>query len=275
MKVLEFLGGERIGDSEWRFHIGRELHGAFGGAFGGVLAATSLVASRPLAPGRAPAALHCHFLRGLKAGRARVVPVLIHAGRSLSCVSVDIFDERDKLATRATVSFVEPQALAPLDHAGAADPPPTWLTYADGKPWPKPPPPITVPILDTFGPRMVGNDDRGVATAVRVLWDEPSTSAEAACLAADMCVGPPVGGAFLGKMIPHPNPDLSLRFAAHVPTPTVVIGAGRLERISAGLATVHIEVWAAAALLAIGVSSSMLLAGAWPDATASAGTVRR
>ncbi len=80
MKAVGFLGGERAANGEWSFRIGRGLHGAFGG----VLAAASLVASRPLAPGRTPAALHCHFLRGLPAGTARVVPVLIHAGRSLS-----------------------------------------------------------------------------------------------------------------------------------------------------------------------------------------------
>ena len=39
-----------------------------------------------------------------------------------------------------------------------------------------------------------------------------------------------------------------------------VIGVGRLERVADGLATVAIEVWSGAALVAIGVSSSTLLA---------------
>ncbi|BBU24472.1 Uncharacterised protein [Mycobacterium xenopi] len=74
-----------------------------------------------------------------------------------------------------------------------------------------------------------------------------------------MCVGPPVATACAGRWIPHPNPDLSLRFVGQVAGPELV-GIGRLDRISAGLAAVNISVWSGNELVAVGVCSSMLLA---------------
>lgn len=260
MRAEDFLGGKPAAhgasDDSWEFSIGRELHGAFGGAFGGALAACTIIAARPLAGGLVPAALDVRFLRGLNAGTARVVPTLIHKGRSLSCVSVDVVDDRDKLTTRSTISFIDPTVLHVLDHEGASG---RWTPSRDdgGVVW-KQPPGVEVPIIESLGPRAVGLDDRGIATALRVPWDEPGASAEASCLAADICVGPPVAGACEGKWIPHPNPDLSLRFMGEVNTPEVV-GIGRLERIEAGLAGVRVEVRSGGALVAIGVSSSMLL----------------
>jgi len=44
LKASKFLGASPNEDGSWRFEIPRELHGAFGGAFGGVLAAAGLVA---------------------------------------------------------------------------------------------------------------------------------------------------------------------------------------------------------------------------------------
>lgn len=259
MKAVEYLGGDPLEDGSWRFAIGRELHGAFGGAFGGALAASTVAAARPLVDGRVPAALDCRFLRGLKAGVARFVPTLIHEGRSLACVSVDVFDERDKLTTRSTISFVDPAALHPMDHAGSVG---SWSAGADGVPW-KNPPGVEVPIVATLEPRAVGSDERGIATAIAVPWDDPGASAETACLAADLCVGPPVGAVFTDGWIPHPNPDLSLRFVGEA-SGREIVGIGRLERIDAGLAVVRIEVRSAGALVAIGVSSSMLLGGSNP-----------
>jgi len=52
MRAAEFLGGRPDEEGSWRFELGRKLHGAFGGAFGGVVAAATLVAARPLAEGR-------------------------------------------------------------------------------------------------------------------------------------------------------------------------------------------------------------------------------
>ena len=275
MKLLEFLGGRPVDDGEWRFRLGRELHGAFGGANGGVLAAASVAAARAQAPDRRPAALDSRFVRGLTAGEARVVPTLLHQGRTLSCVSIDIFDERDKLCTRSTVSLVTPEALEPLDDAGHAGTPEDWVDYADGKPWALPGGGTEVPLIETFGPRLVGTGARGYATAVRVNFEDASAVAEAACIAADISVGPPVGAVAAARGVPMPNPDLSLRFCGAAPLGDVIVASARLERIGAGLATTRIEVWSEGVLAAIGISSTTLLAGSWPDATRSAGRSQR
>ena len=266
MKVLEFLGGKPAGNGEWHYDLGRELHGAFGGANGGVVGAVCVNVARSLSPGRAPASLDVRFIRGLTEGTARVVPVMLHEGRTLSVISVDIFDSRGKLCTRATVSMANLEALEPFEHAGFAGVPEGWKSYADGKPWAKPGSGVEVPLIDTFGPRLVGNDARGYATEVKVHWDEPGTCAEAACIAADISVGPPVGSALGGRPIPIPNPDLTLRFCAEPPLPRTMISACRLEHISRGIASTRIEVRAGSQLVAIGVSTTTLLAGAWPDA---------
>jgi len=257
VRAAEFLGARPDPDQAWRLAVGRQHHGAFGGAFGGLLAAGCVVAARSAAPGRAPVSLDCRFLRAVAAGEIRFVPVVLHAGRSLACVSVDVFDEEGRLASRGTVSLVSPDALEHRDHAGAAgrgEPPPAWAT---GRVWAHPPG-GAAPIIDTLEPRAVARDERGVATALRVPWDEPGRGAEAACLAGDMCVGPPVAGAFPGDPKPAPNPDLSLRFVGEA-VGSEVVGYGRLERMAAGVAAVRIEVWSAAKLLAIGVSCSLLV----------------
>jgi acyl-coenzyme A thioesterase PaaI-like protein len=252
----EFLGGATDEDGRWRFAIGRELHGAFGGAFGGAVAAACLIAARPLVEGRVPASLDCRFLRGLPAGTATAVPSIVHRGRTLSFVSVDLAGPDGKLAARTAISFVAPEAVRPLDRAAAPIPDPD-----AGAPW-RQPPGVEIPIVTTLAPRILGHDDRGVATAVRIPWTErsPATSAEAVCLAADMCVGPPVAAAFPEQWIPHPNPDLSLRFAASA-SGDDVIGYGRLDTIAAGIAVVRVEVRSAGELVATGVSCSLLLAG--------------
>lgn len=267
MKLLEFLGGERSSDGSWRYRLGRELHGAFGGANGGVVAATCLATARDTAPGRVPAGLDVRFLRGLTAGTTRAVPTMLHEGRTLATISVDLFDERDRLCTRSTVSLVEPTALAAIDDPGRAGAPAGWCDHADGKPWARPGSAIEVPLIDTFDPRVVGDDERGIATSVRVLWDEPDTCAEAACIAADISVGPPVGALTSGRPIPIPNPDLSLRFNADEALPGTLVAAARLERAQGGLALTRIEVRTASALVATGISCTTLLAGDWPDAS--------
>ena len=246
MKLLEFLGAERAGD-EWTFEIGRELHGAFGGAFGGVVAAATIVAARSAAEGRIPAAIDCRFVRGLPAGTATVRPTVVHAGRSLANVSVDLAGPDGRLATRSTISLVDPAALAAIDdERGGGE----LVDYDAAAPWPRA---VPAPILDVLDPRNVDG-----ATAVRVPWDDPGWDAEAICLAADMCVGPPVAAVAMPHRAPHPNPDLSLRVCGTVDT-DVVVGRGTLERVDRGLAIVSITVTAAGRLVAAGVSSSMLL----------------
>jgi acyl-coenzyme A thioesterase PaaI-like protein len=254
--VVTFLGGEQVRASEWRFALGRHLHGAFGGASGGVIAACGVLAARDIAPGRAASSIDVRFLRSLPAGSTRVVATPLHAGRSLTSVSIDVLDEQDRLGARATVSFVDRESLHPLEVAGPSPAPHAQVTYGRGTPW-RAPSGLEIPILRTLEPRILGRDGRGVAIALRVPW-AGQASAEAVCLAADLCVGPPVAGAVSGHRVPHPNPDLSLRLAAELTTDELV-AIGLLERVHAGLAIVRIEVRAGVDLVAIGVSSSMLL----------------
>ncbi len=231
-----------------------------------MVGATCLAASRSLAHDRVPASLDVRFLRGLTEGEATVVPSMVHEGRTLSVVSVDIFDERDRLCTRATVSFVNTDALEPLDYPSPTESHEGLVPYADGKPWAKPKSGVEVPLIDTFQPRLVGQDERGYATEIKVLWDEPGTCAEAACVTADISVGPPVGAFVRGKPVPIPNPDLSLRFCANPDLPATMTATCCLEQISKGIASTRIAVHTGKELIAIGISTTTLLAGAWPDA---------
>lgn len=257
MNAAEFLQGKPAADGDWRFTIGRDRHGAFGGAFGGLVAACTVVVARTAAPGRRPLSLDARFLRGLPAGDALLRPTIVHVGRSLTCVTVDVVDASSRLATRSTIYLVEPGALREVDHPGEGETAPRSVRWSEGTAW-RNPDGMDVPIVSTFAPRAVGRAAQGIGTALRVPWDEPGASAEAACLAADICVGPPVAGAFPGTPTPAPNPDLSLRFTGEDAAEEVV-GWGLLKGITAGVATVGIEVRSGAALLAVGVSCSLLL----------------
>jgi acyl-coenzyme A thioesterase PaaI-like protein len=247
-----FLSTERASDEEWTFELGQELHGAFGGAFGGIVAVCVLRAARGVAPGRVPAALDCRFVRGLPAGGARVRAEVVHAGRSLSCVSADVFDGDGRMATRATVSLVDPSALSDVKRPGPR-PPAVWESFDDARPWPP-----VAPIVSLLRARSVGSGDWGIASAALVPWDGHDASAEAACLPGDLCVGPPVAMSMSGESVSHPNPDLSLRFCGAVTTP-VVVGVGRTERAEGGVAVVGITVWSGEQLVAVGSSFSLLL----------------
>ncbi|EUA22617.1 hypothetical protein I552_7108 [Mycobacterium xenopi 3993] len=146
---------------------------------------------------------------------------------------------------------------APIDQPTASKKPPL-DDYDSGADW-QAPDGVEIPILSTLRPRVLGSGCSWVATGLRLPWTDSGAGAESACLAADMCVGPPVATACAGRWIPHPNPDLSLRFVGQVAGPELV-GIGRLDRISAGLAAVNISVWSGNELVAVGVCSSMLLA---------------
>ncbi len=256
--VHQFLQGEPQADGTWRFEIGRERHGAFGGAFGGLLAASCVHTALGTVPGKAAVSADLRFVRGLPAGTARFVPTILHDGRTLTTMTVDVFDERDRLATRATIGLAARGVLAELDHPGASPEPPDSLPWAEGVPW-KTGTAADAPLVESFQPRAVGRGPLGIATALPVPWgDDPAGSAQAACLAADMSVGPPVAGAFPDNPTPAPNPDLSLRFTGR-PAAREVVGWARLERIDHGLATTRIEVWCGTDLVAVGVSCSLIL----------------
>jgi hypothetical protein len=97
-----------------------------------------------------------------------------------------------------------------------------------------------------------------MATVLRVPFDPAGAAGEAACLVADMAVEPPVVADLGDTWVPHPNVDLSLRFAGQECGPEVA-GVARLERIAAGLATVRVEVFSGVDLIAVGLSSTLLL----------------
>lgn len=252
MDVDTFLGSQRVSENGWTFSLPRELHGAFGGAFGGIVGACALRVARSVSDGRTPIALDCRFLRGLPAGTASAVGTVLHQGRSLSTVVVDITTEDGRPATRATVSLVDPSSLTHVVRPSHA-PPDGLSAFDDARPWP-----AVAPIVATLAARSVGLGDWGVASATRVPWDDADASAEAACLPGDLCVGPPVAMSMSGESVTHPNPDLSMRFCGDVTT-DVVVGVGRTVRADGGVASVSIEVYSADDLVAIGISTSLLL----------------
>ena len=253
--IDEVLGIRRGDDGGAVLAFPRELHGAFGGAFGGLLAAGIVCVARGLAPGREPAGIDCRFVRGLRAGDATATCELVNAGRSLTLIRVELHDEQGKLATSATVSLVDPAALHPLDVSGPAPPEPaewrSWTMPAD----------VDIPIIRTLEPKMAPLGDGAIATLVRIPWDDEdgTYSAEAACVAADFCVGPPVGLACEGTWLPHPNPDCVVRFAPHRDVGADVVGVGRVTRMVGGLAVVDVEVSSGGVAFASGVCTSMVL----------------
>jgi acyl-coenzyme A thioesterase PaaI-like protein len=255
MKLLEFLGGEEMEDG-MRFRLGRDLHGAFEGAFGGVVAACSLVAARMLAGGRRPVSLDCQFIRSLPAGEVIARPSLVRTGRTRTVVVVDVGDDRDDLAAGAVASFADPDFLHPFDDAGMVRPGAS-VAYKEASPWKLRT--DVAPIVGTLEPRFKLTDPGLMATVLQVPWDgEDGTGAEAACLAADMAVGPPVAADLGDSWVPHPNPDLSIRFANDAAVREVA-GIARLERIASGVAIVRVEVFSGIELLAVSISTSLLL----------------
>lgn len=249
----EFLGAQHQTDG-WRFHIPSELHGAFGGAFGGVVASCALVASRSAAPGRIPNALDCRFLRGLPAGGATATTAVLNAGRTLTNVAVDLTGEDGRLCCRATISLVDREVLQEFEQQAAE--PGDWVAHADAPAWPP-----VAPIVETLDPRMVGQSDGWFATAVVVPWEDegrhPDHGAEAVCMAGDMAVGPPLG-AGAPRGVRTPNPDLSLRFCGRVDGP-VIVGAGKMQRAAGGVAAIDIQVWSGQTLVGTGISTALLL----------------
>lgn len=110
-----------------------------------MLAACTVVVARAAAPGRTPASLDARFLRGLPAGEASLVPTVVHEGRSLTCVQVDVLDADGRLATRSTLYLVDSGRLQPLEHEGESRKAPVAVQWAEGKPW-RNPPGMDVPI---------------------------------------------------------------------------------------------------------------------------------
>jgi acyl-coenzyme A thioesterase PaaI-like protein len=259
MEFAQRIPGTQTAACEWQFDLAEELNGGFGGTNGGMLAAVCLFVARSAAPDRVPTGIDARFIRGFRPGVARVVASVLNEGRTLTTVSVDLFTSAGKLATHATVLFVAPQALADLDQAGVREKPQDLTAYADGKQWRQPRGSQTIPLIDTFSPRLMGVTENGTATGTQVIWDAAETIAEAACIAADISVGPPVARALKGLPLAMPNPDLTLRFVSANVDADHLLSMCRLEGVTAGLASTSLEVWCGDTLVAVGISSTTCL----------------
>jgi acyl-coenzyme A thioesterase PaaI-like protein len=246
------MGAARAGEG-WSFEFPTELMGAFGGAFGGAVCAAALIAARAEVPGRAPAGLDIQFLRALPPGSATAVASVIRPGRSLTATSVDVTGADGKLASRATITMVDPSALDDRDTDGRPPEP-----VRSAQEWANPGN-VRAPILDTLQPRIGLAADGSVATTITVPWDDVAAAAEAACFAADLCVGPPVARGMADRWVPHPNPDVSIRFLPVAQEGRELTGYCRLERIGGGVAVQTLTVHGADGIVATGTSMSLLL----------------
>ena len=258
------------GQYAWRFDLDKRFNGAFGGTNGGVLSAISVYAARRQS-GRRPTSIDSRYIRGFRPGTAKVVVRPVNEGRTLTVLDVDVVDAEDRVCTHSVVTLVEQDALAGdvqyNDHLVAPDDLAAW---ADGKPWPRPKAPMEIPLIETFEPTALGGRGQTTVTGTRVVWRETGTTAEAACIAADISVGPPVARAVRGAAS-TPNPDLSLRFCGSSEPGDFLAASCTLRTIDAGLASTSIEVWNDADLLAVGVSTTTCL----PVPAATAGSSRR
>lgn len=259
MNFAERIGGTEIGNGDWQFDLAEELNGGFGGTNGGTLAAVCVHVAKASAPDRIPVGADARFIRSFRPGLARVVPTVLNQGRTLTTIGVDIFTEEEKLATRGTISLVAADALAEVDKPGASQPPEGLEAYARAREWRQPKGHRGIPLIETFSPRMMGSTAGGVATGTRIIWKDPAATAEAACITADISVGPPVAGALKGMPLAMPNPDLSLRFTGAVAEGDHLVSVCRLEGVTGGLATTSLEVWSGATLIAVGISTTTCL----------------
>ncbi|MCZ6710216.1 MAG: thioesterase family protein [Gammaproteobacteria bacterium] len=255
--VETFCGVGNSNEEAWTFEIDQRFNGAFGGTNGGVLSAISVHVARQQS-GRRAASIDSRYIRGFRPGTARVVSRLVNKGRTLTVMDVDIVDAQDRLCTHSVVTLVEPSALAVgIQHRGPVMPPDIAI-WEDGKPWRAPSAPMVIPLIETFEPTALGGGDSMTITGTRVVWRESGTSAEAACIAADISVGPPVARA-VRSAAATPNPDLSLRFCGSSDPAEFLAACCTLRTIDGGLASTSIDVWNGADLIAVGVSTTTCL----------------
>lgn len=253
----ELLGMRTSPGATAAFELGSEWLDASGAVAGGVVAACALLAAREVAGRRRPYALDCRFVAGLSAGDCTARAMVLAEGRTSTTVQVVLIDAGGRICCAATASLAADGALAERDVESAVAPPAG--SYADAVPWTARGG-LEVPILDTLSPRALDRDVPTITTAIRLPWaPEPDHAAESACVAADLCVGPPVAAALQPDRMPHTSTDLSLRFCGDE-LGAEVYGTGRLARVAGGIAAVDVTVTSRRRLLAVGVSTSLLVA---------------
>lgn len=268
MSAGDFLGA-RVQAGGVTFDLGDHLRGAFGGVFGGGIAAATLYTARQAAPDRRPLSLHTTFLRTLPPGAQHATAEVVSEGRTATTVTTRLTDREGTLGAIATATFAAPVALHPFDAAPMKCP--ELSAWSEG--WELPlPKGVEAPLMTTLPLRITGMPRGGFAHAIRAPWPEATDVAEGAAMMGDYCAGLSVGAAAgpEGTRIPVPNPDLSLRFVGDA-WGELLVGVGRLARIDAGAAAITVEVWtgpddawqagdARVSLLAVGVSSAAMLA---------------
>lgn len=258
MLFEECIPIEQVAGDEWRAELAERLNGGFGGTNGGVLAAICLRAARSAAPGYVPAGIDARFIRSFAPGTAHLTVTTLNRGRTLACVSVDVVTEAGKLATRGTVSLVNPDTLEAVDRSPVSPLPEGLTDYKDARAW-RQPHGQDIPLIDTFSPRAMGVTNDATVTGTTVLWDDPRAVEEAACIAADISVGPPVARALKGLPLAMPNPDLTLRFTGLRNGADHLVADCRLQGIAQGLATTSLTVYGAGDPIAIGISTTTCL----------------
>ncbi len=260
MTPLEYFDASSKNQA-WHLRMPAEIRGAFGGVTGGALAAAAIALGRTVEPNRIAAGLDIHFLRGLSTTQATAQVTTLSSGRSITILRVEFSDDSGTPTTEARVVFAAPESLrtdiqAANRDSGLLGPPPSDLSE-NSKPWRKPEG-VEVPIIDTARPR-ASRVGASIATLVTAPWETTADGSEGACLAADLSVGPPVDAVLpRGTWVPHPNPDLSLRFSGPA-TRQDLVAIAICREISGGLATVETEVWQEQSLVAKGLSTSLLL----------------
>jgi acyl-coenzyme A thioesterase PaaI-like protein len=260
--VREFLGGPHPDGDDWAFDFGEHLESNWGAVYGGALAAGILAVARAVAPARSPRSLHIQIVRSVPRGIAHVIANVLHAGRTVTTVQVDLRDKRSKLAVSALVTLVSPGEVAADHHDTAAGPLAVEQIPLIPEAW-------TPPVAERLG--MIGTGffvdnqqpgiggRRPVGLSLTVPWEDLAvTGPEAACLAADAAVGGPLTQAFGFDGVAGPNADLSLRFTTAHAT-RVISGIASMLSLQHGTATVGIEVQAGDQQLAHGLATSLLL----------------
>ena len=254
---LQTFNGRCDNDGIWTFDLDERCNGAFGGTNGGVLTAISLYAARDGSSRRA-ASIDSRYVRGFRPGTARIEVTTLNEGRTLTIAGVDVIDTNDRLCTHSTVTLVDEAALATaITLENQIAPPDNLCDFNDGTVW-RQPKAMPIPLIDTFEPRTVGGSGNATTTATKVIWQEPGTTSEAACIAADISVGPPVARAVRGGAS-TPNPDLSLRFCGTHLRTRHLNATCELQAIAGGLAATRIAVFSERELIAIGISSTTCL----------------
>lgn len=259
MTFLERVRGRREDETRWHFDLAEEFNGGFGGTNGGLLAALCVHAARGLAPDRLVCGVDARFLRSFRPGPATVVAEALGGGRTLTTVRVSLCDAEGRLSTAGTVSLVAPEALAAIDVPAASSAGADLADPSEGKPWRQPRGHRPIPLIETFAPVSLGRSAGAIATASTMVWDDPTASAEAACVAADISVGPPVAAMLKGRPLAIPNPDLSLRFTGRRAEGRQLVSFCRLVGIAGGLATTAMEVFCRETLIATGISTTTCL----------------